>query len=537
MKKLFKNKIFLIILIITIFKIFITSFLPVYSNYSRVYDDRLMIEEYKSLTTGDYLGEYNSRTLIKGVLYPVFLSVVDITNIPYLIVFNLLYVGVIIFFCMSLRKTIINKNYLYILYLVLLFLPVTYSLNSYLTLYRNSLGIIFSLLYVTCLYNVYKNRNNKKIIGSSFLLGLVISLITLNREDGMWLLTGLMLLLILVLYKNKKYIILFLLPIFIVPIISKNIISYTNYKHYNNYTYNELTDSYFTKFYLSIMSIDTNENYDRVSITREMLDVAFLNSKTFSLLEDKIDSIYNMARWTHKEEIENTNILWAIRELVYYNYSYTDSKDINNFFKTVYNELEDSFSKKKMKRRLVLGSVYLNPITCSDIIPIINKFYYTIYFSNTYLDVNIEVKDSLYNKKLISKATNTKILEEFDQDNYSDRLNLLNNIKNIYGYFGIYLFVISLVNYFYMFLRNRNNIFMILSFLIISYSTYILGIAYNDVSSFDSINSHYLGIIYPIQCSFIVISLLSIKWRFLYEKGFSYFDALFKRGREFKKKY
>lgn len=537
MKKLLKNKVFLLLLIITIFKIFITSFLPVYSNYSRVYDDRLMLEEYSSLSEGNYLGEYNSRTLIKGILYPIFLNIVDMSNISYLIIFNLLYIGVIFYFCFSIRKTITNKNHLYIIYLSLLFIPVTYSLNSYLTLYRNSLGIIFSLLYITCLYNVYQNRNSKKIIGSSFLLGIVISLINLNREDGIWLLTGLILLLILVLYNNKKYTILFMLPVFIVSIASKNIVSYINYKYYNNYTYNELTDSYFTKFYTSIMSIDTGEDFDRVSITREMLDIAFVNSKTFSLLEDKIDSIYNMARWTYKNEIENTNILWAIRELVYYNYSYTDSMDINNFFKKVYNELEASFNKNKIKRIIVLGSVYLNPIRSDDIIPIINKFYYTIYFSNTYLDVNIEVKDSLYNKKLISRATNTKLLEDFDVDNYNHRLNLLNNIKNIYGTIGIYLFIISLFNYFYMFFRNRNNIFIILSFLIISYSTYILGISYNEVSSFDSINSHYLGIIYPMQCSFLVISLLSIKWRFLYEKGSSYFDALFKRKRKLTKKY
>ncbi|MDD3241629.1 MAG: hypothetical protein PHQ64_02480 [Bacilli bacterium] len=532
MKKLFKNKIFLIILIITIFKILITSFLPVYSNYARVYDDRLMLEEYISISNGEYLGDYNSRTLIKGILYPVFLNIVDISNIPYQIVFNLIYIISIVFLCFSLKDLFNNKKYLYILYCVLLFLPVSYSLNNYLTLYRNSLSVIFSLLYVSCLYNVYKNKSSKKIIGSSIFLGIVISLISLNREDTIWILPGLILLFILVLYNNKKYVILFLLPIIIIPFMGKTIVSYVNYKYYGNYTYNELTDSYFTHFYLSIMSIDSGEKIDRVSITREMLDIAFANSKTFSLLEDDIDKIYGMGRWTYKSEIENTNIIWAIRELVYYNFDYKSSKDINNFFKKIYFELEDSFSSNKIKRKILFGSVYLNPIGIRDVIPIINRFYYTINFSNSYYDMDIDIKDSIYNKELIAKATNTKVINNFDKNKYVNRIEILRNIKSIYSLLGIYLFIISIINYFYMFFRNRNNTFIVLTLLIISYITYIFGIAYNDVSSFDSINSHYLGLVYPIQCSFIVISLLSIDWRYLYEKGCSYFNALFKRRRK-----
>ena len=117
--------IFLILLLIL--KILIVQVQPTTAQYSMIYDDQLMIEQANSIISENWLGEYNSKTLTKGVFTPLFIALTYILNIPFLIGKEIFYGIACIVFTLIIRKKIKSKIALIIIYLVILINPVEYS--------------------------------------------------------------------------------------------------------------------------------------------------------------------------------------------------------------------------------------------------------------------------------------------------------------------------------------------------------------------------------------------------------------------------
>ena len=73
-----------------------------------------MVEMAENIVNGNWLGEYNSKTLIKGVFTPLFISLLYILHIPFLVGKEIFYGISCIIFIMILRKnrkqSIININ-------------------------------------------------------------------------------------------------------------------------------------------------------------------------------------------------------------------------------------------------------------------------------------------------------------------------------------------------------------------------------------------------------------------------------------------
>lgn len=92
-----------------------------------IYDDQLMCEQANSFVSGDWLGEYNSKTLTKGVFTPLFIALTYFLNIPFLMGKEIFYGISYIVFTLIISKKIKNKFALILIYLVILLNPVEYS--------------------------------------------------------------------------------------------------------------------------------------------------------------------------------------------------------------------------------------------------------------------------------------------------------------------------------------------------------------------------------------------------------------------------
>lgn len=84
MKKVLKQNKIIILVILLIIKIIIVQVQPLNAKYTMKYDDQLMVEMAENIVNGKWLGEYNSKTLIKGVFTPLFISLLYILHIPFL---------------------------------------------------------------------------------------------------------------------------------------------------------------------------------------------------------------------------------------------------------------------------------------------------------------------------------------------------------------------------------------------------------------------------------------------------------------------
>ena len=84
------RKLLIIICIVTLIRFLISYKLPSFYIQNLMYDDRLMINQLTSLLDGKYLGTYDWFTLIKGVVFPLFLFIFRSINISYSTAFTIL---------------------------------------------------------------------------------------------------------------------------------------------------------------------------------------------------------------------------------------------------------------------------------------------------------------------------------------------------------------------------------------------------------------------------------------------------------------
>ena len=120
LEKIKKYRLILILILLLIIKLIIVQVQPIASKYTMIYDDQLMVEQANNIVSGNWLGEYNSRTLTKGVFTPLFIALMYILHIPFLMGKEIFYGIACIVFTIIISKRIRSKAVLISIYAVIL---------------------------------------------------------------------------------------------------------------------------------------------------------------------------------------------------------------------------------------------------------------------------------------------------------------------------------------------------------------------------------------------------------------------------------
>ena len=148
--KILKNNVWLIVIIIlTIVKMCLISVQPVNGIYDMLYDDVLMVNQADSILKGEWLGEYNCLTLVKGPFTPLFIAFFNILHIPFLMAQEIFYDISIIFLLLVFRKKIKSQWKLILIYIVLLFNPITFC-NELARVYRDGIYTSLIVFLIAC---------------------------------------------------------------------------------------------------------------------------------------------------------------------------------------------------------------------------------------------------------------------------------------------------------------------------------------------------------------------------------------------------
>lgn len=538
LKKLKKNKIIILLVILTIIRLLMSMNLPTYYFKNMILDDMLMIELADAFSLGNYLGEYSNVTLIKGIIYPLFLSFCNYFKLSYPLILTILYILSCIYFGTSLNKVVKNKKIVIILYLVLLFNPISYSMEIFQRLYRNTLSLSEILIFFGLIIRLVASNKTKNNIVNYILLGLITSIMLLTREDSMWAFVTIIILIIYKIIVNKnKASLLSLLPI-IVIVISLNIVSLINYHYYDIYTYNEINNSEFSKAYIKIQEIKDEKKETQYSITKDTLYKLSDLSPAFGITKMDIALLYYS--WADDNgEINNGNIIWAIRHLIYSKKQFKDGKSAELYFKELSNDIEKLFEEGKLEREKVIPSVLINTPSKNDILSLPKEYLKTLKYVTTYQGIKT------IDKKTIEEKPNFFYDDKHDNyfvfiKDYHNAENLIKEnvkgieiIKNIYKYITIVLSFVSII----IFVKNIKLIFkeqkyFVIMLILISYLVITMGVTYTHVTGFPAIRYFYLGPVYLLQNIFIILTLEGID----YEKiKINYLNALFKRRKDIKK--
>ncbi len=375
-----KKYYFIIVVAIAIaLKYILTINLPINARDAVGADEYLMLYQAENLIKGCYLGPYNYLTLVKGIGFPLFLTLAYKIGLPYLSVYSIFYSCVCLIALIPIKKLVKNKLLQLILFVLILFCPATLDGNVQL-MYRNMLIIPQSLLLVSALMMMFYNINSTK--KKLFLWSTVTSFSWIfmwhTREDSIWsfpLVLVMWIILLFAIIKTKKYklisnqglsrIFIITLP-FITLFLSIQTISYINYQNYGIYTTNQLNNSNYTKAVMLMMKVKPEKEVDRVEITRETLQRLYDVSPSLANLKDIIEYHYENKTglvWAAEDngEVNEDLITWELTGAASAQGYYKDAQTAEKFWNDVYNEINQAINNGQLQTRATLPSRSLIP--------------------------------------------------------------------------------------------------------------------------------------------------------------------------------
>ena len=535
-KKRVKAKLLIIIsilLLICIIKIIFTSVQDINANISLLYDDVLIVKEADGIISGNWLGEYNCLTLVKGAFAPLFIAFLNIIQVPFLIGQEIIYDISIIFLTLVLSKKIENKKILVIISIILLFNPIMYC-SELIRVYRDGIYVSLIVFLIALTIGLFLNRKGKirKIVLYQIGLGFALSAIYLCREDFIWIipyLIGTVIITICYILRDKelhnkiKRVNTYFIPICIFTISILTVMS-INYKYYGVFQLNQYWGKEFKEAYGALTRIKVEEKR-KVPITREALSIAYRISPTFAELKDYLEGEEGK-KWAmcgdgDSVEIQGGWIHWAIIRAVESKGYYKDAKTANEFYRRVSDEINKACDEGVVdaypKRVSNTGR-----FDVEDIINTFKKSVDTIKYQSKYYLVKIKgtpprtIKEN--DEKIVKTFQNVTNQNVISGDTYKGtenkiKVNVLNNILKTYQKINPILFLVSIFISIIYIINNfikkdkKEFVWILLGLWGIYYSRIFI-ITFTNITMYtEAINISYLAPTYVIQ---LLISMLTI---------------------------
>lgn len=346
-------------------QVWMISGMTIYQYGDAIQDNMLMVQYASSLGAGQWLGEYNNNTLVKRIAYPAFLALCDKLNLPYLTGLGILWTLSVVVFIIAISKQIRKKINLFIIYIILLFNPVMYSVTFATAIYRNSIVPSGVILAVATLIGLYYRRKEKKItiLRWSLYSGLAFAFFWNIREDSIWLLPfycgALFLTSIFTFFgtKEKKQAIIkiVIICISILTFLEINTsIKLKNYYEYGIYTDTELFDTNCAKLKSMLKNLHEDEEYDGSTVSKSTVEMLYKVSPTFSLLEPYMGPNMYYTFWQvigdgkDDGEVYGDYFFWGLRDVIQAAGYYKDGKTANEFYGKVCNEIQTAIDTGKL---------------------------------------------------------------------------------------------------------------------------------------------------------------------------------------------
>ncbi|NCU32372.1 MAG: hypothetical protein EOM23_05465, partial [Candidatus Moranbacteria bacterium] len=300
------------------------------------HDDALFIKIAYWISYGNWLGAYDSLTLVKGFGYPLFIAITNVFGIPLFIAQHLFYALAVFVMVRALSPVLKSKNWEFALFVILLFNPVISS-SIFTRILRD--GIYFSLtIFVLAGFIglfLRRKREHQHLSGWAILSGIMLFFHANTREEGIILMPFMIILSILTLipvfgksanniglpipasvFKDKIYRVSVIMLPYIILIAGNIVLASANYLAYGGFIRNEIKSEAFSKAYAALTKIETDYWSINVPVPKEARMKAYEISPTFSELKEFLDSDHN--RWKKHgigdpDEIKGGWFLWAFR--------------------------------------------------------------------------------------------------------------------------------------------------------------------------------------------------------------------------------
>ncbi len=313
-------------IIITIAKLWLVEGQTLFAIGGADHDERLFLNLASNLLKGDWLGQYNRLTLIKGCFYPIWIALAFVSGVPLLLAQHLLYVSACSLLVVALSSRLKSPAILALIYLILLFNPMEYGI---LRVLREGIYPALTLLVIAgALGIVFRwDRPLRCLLRWSMLLGCALSAFLLTREEGVWIAPAVLMFVGLAAHRIWKTPMpgrmLRLLLCCILPFgvcgAALSVVSAMNWFHYGVFTTVESKSREFLAAYGALTRVKHANWSASVPVPREARFRIYSASPVFGELEPFLEGDIGNA-WAMVEgggeDIRGGWFMWALRDAV-----------------------------------------------------------------------------------------------------------------------------------------------------------------------------------------------------------------------------
>ena len=263
--------------------------LPVSIYTGADHDDALFWGNAYQIVKGNWLGAYSQMTLAKGPGFPLFLAANAVLGIPVTLLIALLYLFACGLIANTLRELGLNRYLVLTIFVVILFHPELFPIR----IIRDNIYPALSLIIISGVIRlVFAPLQQDRRLVSVVPYGLVFGFFWMTREEGIWIVPGLLILLFLKAFQLKKQ----NLPIkdifyrfacfSLIATLFVSLIALINYHNYGKFEVVDFKGKAYSQAVKSLNSVDVGSDLPYVPVSFDKRQEIYKVSPTFSQLKD-----------------------------------------------------------------------------------------------------------------------------------------------------------------------------------------------------------------------------------------------------------
>jgi hypothetical protein len=183
--------------LLVLVKLLLAGGLPMTALPTYGYDEELFVRLAAQISAGHWLGPYTPVTLVKGAGYPIFIAAAHHLGISLSLAHQLLYAAFCVALAIALRPAISSTWKLLFIFALVLFNPASFPIDVFDNANREGIyPALTGLIFAGAIGMAIRYQQPlKRLWPWSILLGLSLGYFWITREEGMWVVPSLILIL------------------------------------------------------------------------------------------------------------------------------------------------------------------------------------------------------------------------------------------------------------------------------------------------------------------------------------------------------
>lgn len=331
--------------------------LPVSIYTNAGHDDALFISHAYNILKGEWLGTYSQMTLAKGVGFPLFLAINAVLGIPVTLLIAIFYAFSAWCLVTKIIQLGLPKIAALLLFTLMLFHPDIFPVR----VIRDNIYPAMSLLVLTAFIDICLLHQRR--LSLIFLYGLAIAWFWITREEGIWIIPAMVLLVLYriiscILFETRGSLANFLVRLTILLIFTSFplfTVCAVNYIKYGAFLTVDFKDPPFSKSLSLLNAIEANSRISHVPVNKEQRQIAYSVSPAFAELKPYFEEIGT--GWTKPGcniypescgDYAGGWFMWAYRDAVQQRGYYTSYSRARDFYQRVTDEISKACETGKI---------------------------------------------------------------------------------------------------------------------------------------------------------------------------------------------